>query len=271
MFEKDRPWPDLADEALRDFEPGDQSPLPRPQASRSASARPFSRRDRSAARYRADSGRNCACPSPTISRCSPAIRGARASRSRWSRRSRVPSASRPLDDRLDRREIPLPIGDEERVAPDTALGRNEQAERRKPILIDEMLERHRRRMDVVIEIVHALRVRRIDAERMQSGPVLRRSGTTSHCESGRRQASLIGDDRQIRRLVEERRERPALDTGSASRSRRRKFRNGVRTASRQAVCSDRLMRTSFSFSIRSRATMLRWVSNKSRSAPQREG
>ena len=28
MFEKDRPWPDLSDEALRDLEPGDQSPLP---------------------------------------------------------------------------------------------------------------------------------------------------------------------------------------------------------------------------------------------------
>src|SRR5580704_8879634 len=31
MFEKDWPWPNLADEALRDLEPGDQSPLPRSQ------------------------------------------------------------------------------------------------------------------------------------------------------------------------------------------------------------------------------------------------
>src|ERR1700722_7511121 len=31
MFEKDRPWPNLSDEALRDLEPGDQSPLPRSQ------------------------------------------------------------------------------------------------------------------------------------------------------------------------------------------------------------------------------------------------
>jgi len=30
MFEKDRPRPDLADNTLRDVEPRDQSPLPRP-------------------------------------------------------------------------------------------------------------------------------------------------------------------------------------------------------------------------------------------------
>ncbi len=28
MVEKDRPWPNLSDEALWDLEPGDQSPLP---------------------------------------------------------------------------------------------------------------------------------------------------------------------------------------------------------------------------------------------------
>ena len=179
-----------------DLEPGDQSPLPRPQASRSALARPFSRRDRSAARYRADNGRNCACPSPAISKCSPAIRGARASRSRCSRRSRVPSGSGRstialIDDRYPSRK-----GTEERMAPDAALRRNEKAERRKPILIDEMLERHRRRMDGVIDVVDALGVRRIDAERMQSGPVLRRRDDLALRERGR-QASLIGDDRQI--------------------------------------------------------------------------
>ena len=33
MFEKDWSRPDLANEALRDLEPGDQSPLPRPYTS----------------------------------------------------------------------------------------------------------------------------------------------------------------------------------------------------------------------------------------------
>jgi hypothetical protein len=87
------------------------------------------------------------------------------------------------------------------MAPDLTFGRNEQAEGRKPVLIDEMLERHRRRIDGVIDIMDALLIRRIDAERMQSGPVLRGRNDLALRERGR-QAPLIGDDRQIRRLVE---------------------------------------------------------------------
>src|SRR3984957_8275356 len=85
-----------------------------------------------------------------------------------------PVRQRPVDDRLDRRQVSLPIGDQEGVAPDSSLWRNEQAERRKPILVDEMLEHHRWRMDGVIEIVDAFSVRRNDAERVRSGPVFAR-------------------------------------------------------------------------------------------------
>src|SRR6202000_571050 len=82
-----------------------------------------------------------------------------------------PVRQRPVDDRLHRQQISLPKGDQERGAPDSAPWRNEQAERRKPVLIDEMLEHHRRRMHGMIEIVDPLRVRRNDAERVRSRPV----------------------------------------------------------------------------------------------------
>src|SRR5277367_4533980 len=78
---------------------------------------------------------------------------------------------RPLDDRLDRRQVPLPKGAKERMAPDSPLRRNEQAEGGKPVLIDEMLKRHRRRMDGMIDVMDALLVPRIDAERMHPGLV----------------------------------------------------------------------------------------------------
>src|SRR5580692_669886 len=82
------------------------------------------------------------------------------------------------------------------MAPNSTLWRNEQAERRKPILIDEMLERDRWRIDGVIDVMDALRVRRIDAERMHPGRVLGTRDDLALRERGR-QASLIGDDCQI--------------------------------------------------------------------------
>ena len=100
---------------------------------------------------------------------------------------------RSLDDRLDRRQIPLLKGAKERMAPDETLWRNQKAECRKPVLIDKVLERHCRRIDGVIDVMAALLVRRIDAERMQSGPVLRGRDDLALRERGR-QASLIGDD-----------------------------------------------------------------------------
>ena len=108
---------------------------------------------------------------------------------------------RPPDDRLDGRQVPLLEGDEERMAPDLAFRRNEQTEGRKPVLIDEMLKRHLRRIDGVIDIMDALLVRRIDAERMQSGPVLRGRNDLALRDRGR-QASLVRGDRQSRRLIE---------------------------------------------------------------------
>src|SRR5271163_3866813 len=103
---------------------------------------------------------------------------------------------RPLDDRLDRRQVPLPKGAKERMAPDSPLRRNEQAEGGKPVVIDEMLKRHRRRMDGMIDVMDALLVRRIDAERMHPGLVSGRRDDLALRERGR-QASPIGDDRQI--------------------------------------------------------------------------
>ncbi len=112
-----------------------------------------------------------------------------------------PVRQRPVDDRLDRRQVPLPIWEQARVAPDSALWRDEQAERRKPVLIDQMLERHRRRMDSVIEIVDALGVGRNDAERVCPRPVFAGRDNLALRERGRR-SSFIGDDRQSRRFVE---------------------------------------------------------------------
>ncbi len=111
-----------------------------------------------------------------------------------------PVRRRPVDDRLDRRQVSLPIGDQEGVAPDAAFWRNEQAERRKPVLIDEMFEHHRRRVDGVIQIMDALGVRRHDAERVRSGLVLARRDDLASRER-RRQSPFVGDERQIRRFV----------------------------------------------------------------------
>ena len=67
-------------------------------------------------------------------------------------------------------------------------------------LIDDMLKRHPRRVDDVIDIMDALGVRRIDAERMHTGAVL---GTRDDLALRERawQAPFIGDDRQICRFV----------------------------------------------------------------------
>ena len=87
------------------------------------------------------------------------------------------------------------------MAPDATLWRNEQAEGRKPVLIDDMLKRHPRRVDDVIDIMNALGVRRIDAERMHTGAVLGRRDDLALRERAW-QAPFIGDDRQICRFVE---------------------------------------------------------------------
>ncbi len=69
-------------------------------------------------------------------------------------------------------------------------------------MIDEMFKRHRRRMDGVIDVMDALLVRRIDAERMQSGLVLCGRDDLALRERGR-QAPFIGHNRQICPLVED--------------------------------------------------------------------
>src|SRR5580692_2267305 len=199
MFEEDRLWPNLADEALRDLEPGDQSPLPRSQ--------PPSQHWRAHSRAELDQRHNIVQIMAVIMLVGS---GDQQMLVGDTRRAREPlemepalyrtARQRPLDDRLDRRQVPLPKGAKERMAPDSTLWRDEQAERRKPILIDEMLERDRWRIDGVIDVMDALGVRRVDAERMHPGRVLGTRDDLALRERGR-QASLIGDDCQICRFV----------------------------------------------------------------------
>ena len=191
MFEKDGPRPDLADESLRDAEPRDQSPLPWPQS-------PGQHRN---AHFRAEiDQRNDVVQIVAIVVLvrtgdeQMLARDARRALEAFEMQPKLagPVRQRVVDDRLDRRQVPFPKRHEERVAPDPALRRNEHAKRRKPVLIGEMLQHHRRRVDGVIDIVEALGVvPRIDAERMHPRPVLDRRDDLALRER-RRQAALEG-------------------------------------------------------------------------------
>ena len=200
MFEKDRPRPYLADKAVRDLEPGDQRPLPRLQA-------PGQHRNahsRAEVDQRHDIVQVVAVIVLVRARDQQMLAGdTRRVRELFEMQPALVRAvrQRPVDDRLDRRQVSFPIGDQERVAPHPALRRNEQAERRKPILIDEMLEHHRRRLDGVIEIVDALGVRGNDAQRVRSGPVFGGRDNLG-LRQWARQASVVGRDRQTCRLIE---------------------------------------------------------------------
>src|SRR5580692_798763 len=199
MVEKDWPWPNLSDEALWRLKPGDQSSLPWPQTP--------GQHWRAHPRAEIDQRHNIVQIMAVIVLVGPRYQQMFAGDMR---RGREPFKmepafyrtvrQRPLDDRLDRRQVPLPKGAKERMAPDSTLWRDEQAERRKPILIDEMLERDRWRIDGVIDVMDALGVRRVDAERMHPGGVLGTRDDLALRERGR-QASLIGDDCQICRFV----------------------------------------------------------------------
>src|SRR3984957_14852946 len=165
MFEEDRLWPKLSDEALRALEPGDQSPLPR-------SERP-SQHWRAHSRAELDQRHNIVQIMAVIVLVRPGDQQMLAGDARRARESleMEPPLKRsvrqgPPDDRLYRRQVPRLKGAKERMAPDATLRRNQKAEGWKPILIDKVLERHRRRMSVVINVMDAFGVRRIDAERM---------------------------------------------------------------------------------------------------------
>src|ERR1700735_3176252 len=173
MLEKDRPWPNLSDEALRYLEPGDQSPLPRSQ--------PPSQHWRAHSYAELDQRHNIVQIMAVIVLVRPGNQQMLAGDARRARKSlemepplQRSVRQRPLDDRLDRRQVPLLKGAKERMAPDATLRRNQEAEGGEPVLIDEVLKRHRRRMNGVIDVMDALLARRIDAERVQSGRVLRR-------------------------------------------------------------------------------------------------
>ena len=117
-------------------------------------------------------------------------------------------------------------------------------------------------MDGMIDIMDALVVRRMDAERMRPGPVLRKAPRPriARAEAASVPRRVRPSDlslRQERLELLRRREAARCAAGG------RKFRHGVRKAFLHTACRDRLMRASFSFSTRSRATPLRWVSNKS--------
>ena len=200
MFEKDGPRPDLSDEALRDLKPGDQSPLPWPQSP----GQHWSAHSRAEIDQRNDVVQIVA----VIVFVRPGDQQMLAGDARRALKPfemepalARPVRQRPVGDRLDRRQVPLPKRTQEGVAPNSTLWRNEETECRKPILIDEMLKRHRRRMDGVVEIVNVLRARRIYAERMHPGPVLGGSHDLALRERWRK-ASLVRDDCQICRIVE---------------------------------------------------------------------
>src|SRR5580692_6000101 len=200
MFEEDRLWPNLADEALRDLEPGDQSPLPRSQ--------PPSQHWRAHSRPELNQRHNIVQIVAVIVLVGSGDQQMLAGDTRRARESLEMEPplwrsvrQRPLNDRLDRRQVPLLKGAKERMAPDATLRRNQKAKGREPVLIDEMLERHRWRTNGVIYVMDAFGVRRIDAERMQAGSVLRSRDDLASRQRGR-QASLIGADRQNCRFVE---------------------------------------------------------------------
>src|SRR5580700_7981356 len=200
MFEKDWPWPNLLDEALRDLEPCDQSPLPRSQ--------PPSQHWRAHSRPELNQRHNIVQIVAVIVLVGSGDQQMLAGDTRRARESLEMEPPlwrsvrlRPPNDRLDRRQVPLLKGAKERMAPDAPLRRNQEAEGREPVLIDEMLERHRRRMNGVIDVMDALGVRRVDAEPMQAGSILRSRDDLASRQRGR-QASFIGDDRQICRFVE---------------------------------------------------------------------
>ncbi len=87
------------------------------------------------------------------------------------------------------------------MAPDETLFRDQEPERGMPVLIDEMLQRHRRRADGMVDIMHALGRRRIDAERMRLRPVL--AGLDDRALSHRRgEPAFERNARQLRRLVD---------------------------------------------------------------------
>ena len=126
-----------------------------------------------------------------------------------------PVRRRPVDDRLDRRQEILPERAEERVAPDLTLLRDQEPERRKPVLIDEMLERHRRGVDDMVDVMHPLGHGRIDAERMESRPIL--AGFDDRAlRQRRREAPLVRNRRQLGcRVDRDRNSGPGSSLGAA--------------------------------------------------------
>ncbi len=172
-----------------------------------------------------------------------------------------PVRRRPVDDRLDRRQEILPERAEEGVAPDLTLLRDQEPERRKPVLIDEMLERHRRGVDDMVDVVHRFGRRRIDAERMELRPILAGFDDRALHERGR-EAPLVRNRLDSWVVVSTVTGIPAPEAAMAPRSRRRRDFHGMRTVLRQKACSDRLTRTSLSFSTLSREAELCRLSSK---------
>ena len=199
MFEKDRPRLDLADEPRGRVESGDHRALPRPQ-------RPAQHGD-AHRRAEMDQRRDVKQVMAEIMLVRPGDHEVLAGDDG---RPREPLRVEPVllravgrravDDRLDRGQEAVLKRPQERMAPDPPLRRNHEAEGRKPILVDKVLERHRRSVDDMVDVVDAFGRRRVQAERMQSCPVL--AGLDDHALSERRgKAALVGDDRQLRRMI----------------------------------------------------------------------
>ncbi len=184
-----------------------------------------------------------------MSRCSPSIRGASASRSGKNSGRGVAVRAGHVHDLLDRSQEARLERPEERVAPDQPLLRDQQAELREPELIHEVLERHRRRVHRVRGVVHRLGRGRIDAERVERRRDTKGS-TTVHCASGGggRPSNGIAASAVVRSTATG---RPPCDrAAAASRDPRPKGLQRVRTAFRHRPCIERPTRIRVSFSTR---------------------
>ena len=199
MFEKHRLGLDFPDQPRGDVEPGDQRPLPGPQRpGQHGHAHPGAE---------VDQGNDVEQVVAIIrlvgageEKMLPRYPGNALEPVRIEQMLVASVGQRPVHDRLDPRQEAILKRPEVGVAPNLALLRNEQAEVGEPVLVGEVLEHHRRRIDGMVDIMDALVLRRVDAERVQSGPILARRENLA-LRQRRREAAGKGNERQLGRRV----------------------------------------------------------------------
>ena len=210
MLEKHRLRLDLPDQPWRNVHPGDNRALPWPQ-------RPGQHRH---AHLDAEVNQG-----NDVQQVVAVVRLVRAGEekifARYSRNPRQPVlveqmlfasvGQRPVNDRLDPRQEAVLKRPQVRMAPNLSLLRDQQAEVGEPVLVGEVLQHHRRRVDCMIDIVDPLVLGRIHTKRMQSGPILARREDLA-LRQRRGETSGKGNDRQFGRRIHRDR-RPGIRTG----------------------------------------------------------